>query len=476
MTMTEPQGGSVAEAIAVARAGNLSTAYQMLRSLTAADPNNAEAWLWLGGVTSDPVEQHVALERVLSLDPANPRARRGLQALREQHPELFSSEPLPAAPVAPPEPAETSAVATTSDPRQPVDPEAQSKIQNRQSKMVATTSSARQPVAPVAAEPAPVAAFAPAEQTDAISEPVAEPETPDQPRSSLDDELTCPYCGSMTDAEDLRCPNCQGDLVVAAEPTIGARLSRLVLALLWLLSATAAVAGSAWMIGAAQDLQGGTGRMLVPVLQNLDLSTRPDMIYQGAMSVGLTLGGLALIGLIIAAGLLLRWRAVYVIHLLLVLAALASAIILLVISLPILGSTIRLDMGAGNEDLAIIAGVLVLTIVQLLLTFAGRREFFPRRVRARLPQRSLSGKAHFRLGTHYRDQGWRWAAARELEQAVAQEPGKVKYRRALADVYASMGDHFRARDELRASLNLQTDTSPAGRAGMLFEDAQRGRQ
>jgi hypothetical protein len=248
------------------------------------------------------------------------------------------------------------------------------------------------------------------------------------------------------------------------------------LALLWLLSATAAVAGSAWMIGAAQDLQGGTGRMLVPVLQILGLSTRPDLIYQGAMSVGLTLGGLALIGLIIAAGLLLRWRAVYVIHLLLVLAALASAIILLVISLPILGSTIRLDMGAGNENLAIIAGVLVLTIVQLLLTFAGRREFFPRRVRARLPQRSLSGKAHFRLGTHYRDQGWRWAAARELEQAVAQEPGKVRYRRALADVYASMGDHFRARDERRASLNLQAGTSPAGRAGMLFEDAQRGRQ
>jgi tetratricopeptide (TPR) repeat protein len=167
---------------------------------------------------------------------------------------------------------------------------------------------------------------------------------------------------------------------------------------------------------------------------------------------------------------------VYVIHLLLVLAALSSAIILLVVSLPILGSTIRLDLGVGTESLAIIAGVVVLMIFLLLLTFASRREFFPRHVRARIPPQALSGAEHFRLGTHYRDQGWRWAAARELEQAVEQAPEKLKYRRALADVYASMGDHFRARDELRASLNLQTDASPAGRAGMLFEDAQRGRQ
>jgi tetratricopeptide (TPR) repeat protein len=450
MTMTEPSSGSVAEAIVLARAGNLSTAYQMLRSLTAADPNNAEAWLWLGGVTGDPVEQHVALERVLRLDPANPRARRGLQDLRDRHPELFSSEPAPDSPVAPIKPAGISATAPASNLPQTVEP--------------------------LPPEPAPVAAFAPAAQADALSESLDQPETPEQPRSSLDDELTCPYCGSLTDADDMCCPHCQGDLAVAAEPTGGARLSRLVLALLWLSSTVAAVAGSVWTIGAAQDLQGGTGRMLVPVLQMLGLSTRPDMLFQGAMSVGLTVAGLALIGLIIAVGLLLRWRAVYVIHLLVVLAALSGAIVLLVISLPVLGSTIPLDMGAVDESLAIIVGALVLTIFQLLLTFASRREFFPRHERARLPRRSRSAKQHFRLGTHYRDQGWRWAAARELEQAVEQEPEKLKYRRALADVYASMGDHFRARDELRASLNLQAGTSSVGRAGMLFEEVQRGRQ
>ena len=123
----------------------------------------------------------------------------------------------------------------------------------------------------------------------------------------------------------------------------------------------------------------------------------------------------------------------------------------------------------------VVGGLLGLALLQLVLTLASRREFFPRHVRAWLPMQSLSGAEHFRVGTRYRERGWRWAAARELERAVDQDPQALKYRRALADVYASMGD-VRARDQLRASLNLHPDTSPTARAGSIAEELERERQ
>jgi hypothetical protein len=46
----------------------------------------------------------------------------------------------------------------------------------------------------------------------------------------------------------------------------------------------------------------------------------------------------------------------------------------------------------------------------------------------------------------------------------------------LADAYTSLGDQARARDELRASVNLDPDTSPLARSGGLAKDVQRERQ
>ncbi len=492
--MTDQRRHEVGEAIALARAGDRGAAYRLLRGVTTEDPFNAEAWLWLGGVTSDPVEQRAALERVIALDPGNTRAQRGLQALRTRNPGVFvqpqAEELAPAAAIPAPVPADSSMPAigettasapvspglsqTVVEPVSAAGPRTIAEPAAPQTASQAATSST-QPIQAAVTEAAVAAGPTTTENMEAVAA-TAGTDASDGAHSSLEEELRCPYCGASTALEDVRCSHCQGELIVASDHTSGARLARLLLALLWLLAAAAAVASSVWTLGETQRIQAGTDHTLGPSLQQLGLAARTDSVLPVVSSIGLSLGGLALIGLIVAAGLLLRSRAMYVINLILVLAALAASIVLLVASLPILTGTRQLGPDVATVGLAIVVACIVVAGVELVLTLASRREFFPRRVRARIPVQSLSGAEHFRLGTRYRDRGWRWAAARELERAADQEPQVLKYRRALAEVYASMGDHLRARDELRASLNLQPDLSPAARAGALAEEVQHGRK
>ncbi|MBL8797650.1 MAG: response regulator [Planctomycetia bacterium] len=70
------------EGIAAARAGNKPLTRQLLREVTRAEPRNEVAWLWLAGVAESPQEAVLHLERVLTLNPANERAREGLRATR----------------------------------------------------------------------------------------------------------------------------------------------------------------------------------------------------------------------------------------------------------------------------------------------------------------------------------------------------------------------------------------------------------
>jgi twitching motility two-component system response regulator PilG len=71
-------------AVAAARAGDRETARDHLRLLTEQDPNNELAWMWLAGVADRPQETVAHLQRVLSLNPGNDRAREGLRAARLQ--------------------------------------------------------------------------------------------------------------------------------------------------------------------------------------------------------------------------------------------------------------------------------------------------------------------------------------------------------------------------------------------------------
>jgi len=70
--------------IAAARGGNRTEARMYLEAVTLTEPDNAQAFLWLGFVLEDRKLAMRCLERVIELDPDNEQAKRGLAWLRQQ--------------------------------------------------------------------------------------------------------------------------------------------------------------------------------------------------------------------------------------------------------------------------------------------------------------------------------------------------------------------------------------------------------
>jgi tetratricopeptide (TPR) repeat protein len=70
--------------IAAAKAGERGKARELLQRVVAADESNLQAWLWLSDVVNTLEDQEVCLENVLTLDPSNATARKGLDWVRAQ--------------------------------------------------------------------------------------------------------------------------------------------------------------------------------------------------------------------------------------------------------------------------------------------------------------------------------------------------------------------------------------------------------
>jgi len=69
--------------IAAAKAGRKSEARELLRQLVRQDKDNDKAWLWLSGAVDTDEEREECLRRVLSINPNNVHAQRGLETLRQ---------------------------------------------------------------------------------------------------------------------------------------------------------------------------------------------------------------------------------------------------------------------------------------------------------------------------------------------------------------------------------------------------------
>ncbi len=70
------------KAIIAAKAGRKAEARQLLEAVLDADERNERAWLWLSGVVDSDEERVICLENVLSINPGNQAARKGLAILR----------------------------------------------------------------------------------------------------------------------------------------------------------------------------------------------------------------------------------------------------------------------------------------------------------------------------------------------------------------------------------------------------------
>ncbi len=86
--------------IAAAKAGQKEEAHKFLMDVLRANDRNETAWLWLSGVVASNDERRICLENVLTLNPGNQTARRGLEKLAASEAEAASQPTAEIPPVA----------------------------------------------------------------------------------------------------------------------------------------------------------------------------------------------------------------------------------------------------------------------------------------------------------------------------------------------------------------------------------------
>jgi len=69
------------QGIALAKAGRREEARDILLKVVEQDERNESAWLWLSGLVDSDEDKAIALENVLTLNPNNEWAKRGLRLL-----------------------------------------------------------------------------------------------------------------------------------------------------------------------------------------------------------------------------------------------------------------------------------------------------------------------------------------------------------------------------------------------------------
>lgn len=73
------------QAIDAAKAGRKEEARRLLESVLDVEERNEQAWLWLSSVIDEDEDRIICLENVLTVNPRNEAARKGLAALRAGH-------------------------------------------------------------------------------------------------------------------------------------------------------------------------------------------------------------------------------------------------------------------------------------------------------------------------------------------------------------------------------------------------------
>jgi tetratricopeptide (TPR) repeat protein len=81
---SEGAAAALCEGIAAAKAGQRDRARELLTRVVEQDEKNVLAWLWLSGAVDNLDEREICLENVLTLEPDNAAARKGLDRTRQQ--------------------------------------------------------------------------------------------------------------------------------------------------------------------------------------------------------------------------------------------------------------------------------------------------------------------------------------------------------------------------------------------------------
>jgi hypothetical protein len=81
------------QGIAACKAGRKAEARALLEQVIEQDDHNEAAWLWMSGAVDTDEDRQICLENVLTINPDNELARRGLERLAQSSPQAPQSQP-----------------------------------------------------------------------------------------------------------------------------------------------------------------------------------------------------------------------------------------------------------------------------------------------------------------------------------------------------------------------------------------------
>jgi tetratricopeptide (TPR) repeat protein len=400
--MSEDQ--TLQRGIAAARAGKKDEARQLLLAVIAQDEAVEAAWLWLSGVVDDQEEKRICLENVLTLNPENTAAAKGLQWLAGQN---------------------ASGEGPISDLAAPTGP-----------------ALSRPVLEPVAMDPAP---------------PVASQSEPEQPANPSRSRVTsveiepygCPYCGGPVSSTEPRCDHCRRLVALRYRKKEHNTGIGWLVVLFLVLALTAALEG--YWVSQLLELnqlpqfmdQPGVTLFLGRALFSPEGVIQQARFAQAIVAINYILAGLCVLA---SLGLALRLRGVYY-------AAFA-----------LLGAMVIATLGALLVQLTgwlpVIARLaLVVLALKFLFDCAPAFEWVTRVYSADLESGLKTGPDYHNRANTYYDMGMWAKAAAHWQVAARLEPHEVQYRADLANAYVKMGYPSAGLVEADRALEMEPDNA-----------------
>ena len=412
------------QGIAAAKMGQKETARNLLTRVVEQEEHNLTAWLWLADAVDSLDDKQVCLENVLTLDPENQAARKGLDWVREQRaaaqsayvPPLISDMPASGAiPLTP----------------------AQAILRPRASE--AEPSVTKPKVSRVSESPDAWVEAGPPPSQDIVNAAANE----------FAEETLCPYCAAPTQPKDKKCPKCHGVLWKHSRKNPGGSTA------FWFLLGTILI-GTLWGVYAfiviltmrfGQMVASGqltpeqflglyVGIRAVPpdIAETVLTGLPPQFFWAFAISVTVQFVQVVL--------LYLRWQPMYWF-----LVGMAVLSILMAIG--------RLATGSNPQN-----GISVgLSLLPLIFLFRIEDDFAMEHERYWCaPDKDVrSHSAFYQRGREYARKKMWAAAAVHFRRAMAGSPTNVAYHLALVTAYAKLNRYERARSVLRDAQRLAPD-------------------
>lgn len=397
----------LSEGIVAAKAGQRERARELLSRAIECDEENVSAWLWLSGVTDNLDEREICLQNVLSLDPDNEAACKGLAQVQKQKEEQPPSYvPIPESP------------------------------------LVARTRTAVSPAAAMLRE-------------DFASQrpPEPEPEVAPSPQDEFGDEYLCPYCAAPTAPKDRKCPTCNGNLWLRLrlleEPSVwlwttltlpisGMLQSGVILVFLLTYAYLAhyvprgptegSIQFALRLVRAALNVKSEPFALL-PVYFGLPNDVPSDVVSAALKALPRLVFFLFtapfFYSLIIFVGLYKRWKPIYYLYLISAALALILAVAGMILS------------PGFNMIFTSLLGIALIAVMLLLMGYKIRDDFKWKEERILLrADRGLSNATDFMVRGDFYAQHKMWAmAAIHLRRAVAFSPDDPDCQMALAGAY-----------------------------------------